>query len=188
MVSALFCLVVALYETYEYAYCYDDEKKEYRRKLKEAARDQTDPSNGDFVTAALIETGNTSERTHLLSPDAETEEIAMHVINHDSRPADLSDSAVILHQPEQRHNEALSSSIMLSIDADDDEDEDEVFFKSTYSQFTGIESVNRDNQSNTTGLLNNYPDLTHSINSVQPFSGSPLLSESGVPLSETDNS
>ena len=53
----VFCGIMCVYETLEYALCYNDEKKEHRRKLKLAARarqlaneTQPDSVNSDDIT------------------------------------------------------------------------------------------------------------------------------------------
>ncbi|XP_041373167.1 proprotein convertase subtilisin/kexin type 7-like [Gigantopelta aegis] len=55
--ACVFCAVMCVYETLEYAFCYNDEKKEHRRKLKLAARAQRladrsrpEPVNSDDIT------------------------------------------------------------------------------------------------------------------------------------------
>lgn len=51
MLAGIFCLVMALYETFEYAACYRDEKKAQRQRMLEHL--QTNPSvlDGDIEDA-----------------------------------------------------------------------------------------------------------------------------------------
>ncbi|CAH1796811.1 unnamed protein product [Owenia fusiformis] len=68
VLASAFCLFMALYETWEYAFCYNDEKKEHERKWKifvRAHRESTriqagNDSRGNYEAIEM------SERTHLI--------------------------------------------------------------------------------------------------------------------------
>lgn len=66
MLAGIFCLVMALYETFEYAACYRDEKKAQRQRMLEHL--QTNPS----VRDGDIEDADHPESQRLLSNETET--------------------------------------------------------------------------------------------------------------------
>lgn len=64
VLSGAFCIFLAIYETFEYVFCYDDEKKLHRRlfKLSLRARDLATGNNGSM----LNQTQDMSEVSRLL--------------------------------------------------------------------------------------------------------------------------
>lgn len=66
MLAGIFCLVMALYETFEYAACYREEKKAQRQRMLEHL--QTNPS----VRDGDIEDADHPESQRLLSNETET--------------------------------------------------------------------------------------------------------------------
>ncbi|XP_071095808.1 proprotein convertase subtilisin/kexin type 7-like [Haliotis cracherodii] len=162
VLACVFCLVMTVYESLEYAMCYNDEKKEHRAKMKLAARAQRLANqNSDNINPDDV-----NESTGLL----QSEEIPMQtfspgVESHD----DNSTTTAEQHNLQQQHTQHFDFNSE-EFNLDSDQFEDTLFDISTRAGHTTdnlLESVPQSSVASFQGnhLLDNLPSLNTYPNS-----------------------
>ena len=81
VLSGLFCIFLAVYENFEYLFCYDEEKRLHRRllKLSRRARQLATNGGGNQQTTSILSSHDPLESSRLLESES-GEAIAMEIL------------------------------------------------------------------------------------------------------------